>query len=33
MHIAIDIPDNIPGVIAQDQDPARGTLEALALEG
>lgn len=33
MHIAIDIPDNIQGVIAQDQDPARATLEALALEG
>ena len=33
MHIAIDIPDNIHGVIAQDQDPARATIEALALEG
>jgi hypothetical protein len=33
MHIALDIPDNIQGVIAQDQDPARATLEALALEG
>lgn len=33
MHIAIDIPDNIQGVIAQDQNPARATLEALALEG
>jgi hypothetical protein len=33
MHIAVDIPDNIPGVIAQDQDPARAALEALALEG
>jgi hypothetical protein len=33
MHIAIEIPDNIPGVIAQDRDPARATLEALALEG
>ena len=33
MHIAIDIPDTIPGVIAPEQDPARATLEALALEG
>jgi hypothetical protein len=33
MHIALDIPDNIEGVIAPDQDPARATLEALALEG
>lgn len=33
MHIAIDIPDNIAGVIAPDQDPARAALEALALEG
>ena len=29
MHIAIDIPDSIPGVIAPEQDPARATLEAL----
>jgi hypothetical protein len=33
MHIAIDIPDNIQGVIARNQDPVRATLEALALEG
>jgi hypothetical protein len=33
MHIAIDIPDSIPGLIAPEQDPARATLEALALEG
>ncbi|HYA19017.1 MAG TPA: UPF0175 family protein [Bryobacteraceae bacterium] len=33
MHIALDIPDNIAGVIAPDQDPARAALEALALEG
>lgn len=33
MHIAIDIPDTISGVIAPEQDPARATLEALALEG
>src|SRR5580698_10558607 len=33
MHIALDIPDNIAGVIAPDKDPARATLEALALEG
>ncbi len=33
MHIAIDIPDNIPNVIAPDQDPARAALEAMALEG
>jgi hypothetical protein len=33
MHIALDIPDTIPGVIAPDQDPERATLEALALEG
>ena len=33
MHIALDIPDDIAGVIASDQDPARATLEALALEG
>jgi hypothetical protein len=32
MHIALDIPDNIAGVIAHDQDPARAALEALALE-
>jgi len=33
MHITIDIPDTISGVIAPEQDPARATLEALALEG
>jgi hypothetical protein len=33
MHIAIDIPDNIAGVIAPEKDPARAALEALALEG
>jgi hypothetical protein len=33
MHIAIDIPDNIPNVVAPDQDPARAALEAMALEG
>jgi hypothetical protein len=33
MHIAIDIPDNIPNVIAPDQDPARAALEAMAIEG
>lgn len=33
MHIAIDIPDSISGVIANEQDPARAALEALALEG
>jgi hypothetical protein len=33
MHIALDIPDNIPNVVAADQDPARAALEALALEG
>jgi Uncharacterised protein family (UPF0175) len=33
VHIAIDIPDNIAGVIAPEQDPARAALEALALEG
>ena len=33
MHIALDIPDNIPNVVAPDQDPARAALEALALEG
>ena len=33
MHIAIDIPDNIPGVIAPEQNPAQAALEALALEG
>jgi hypothetical protein len=33
MHIAIDIPDTISGVIAPEQDPVRATLEALALEG
>ena len=33
MQIVIDIPDNIPGVIGQGQDPAQAALEALALEG
>ncbi len=33
MHIAFDIPDNIPNVVATDQDPARAALEALVLEG
>lgn len=33
MHIDIDIPDDIAGVIAPDQDPSRAALEALALEG
>jgi Uncharacterised protein family (UPF0175) len=33
MHIALDIPDNIPGVVAPDHDPARATLEAMALDG
>jgi Uncharacterised protein family (UPF0175) len=33
MHIGIDIPDDIAGVIAPDQDPSRAALEALALEG
>jgi hypothetical protein len=33
MHIALEIPDNIAGVIPPDQDPARAALEALALEG
>jgi hypothetical protein len=33
MHIALDIPDNIAGVIPPDQVPARAALEALALEG
>jgi hypothetical protein len=33
VHIAIDIPDSIAGVIASGQDPARATVEALALEG
>jgi hypothetical protein len=33
MHIDLDIPDTISGVIAPDQDPARAALEALALEG
>jgi hypothetical protein len=32
MHVTLDIPDNIPGVIASGQDPARAALEALALE-
>ena len=33
MHIALDIPDNIPNVVAPDQDLARAALEAMALEG
>ena len=33
MHIALDIPDNIPNVVAPDRDPARAALEAMALEG
>ena len=33
MHIALDIPDNIPNVVAFNQNPARAALEALALEG
>src|SRR5271170_6066658 len=33
MQIAIEIPDNIAGVIAPEEDPARAALEALALEG
>jgi hypothetical protein len=33
MHIALDIPDNIPNVVAPDQNPARAALEAMALEG
>lgn len=33
VHIALEIPDTIPGVIAPEQDPSRATLEALALEG
>jgi hypothetical protein len=33
MHIALDIPDTIPGVIAPDRNPARAALEAIALEG
>jgi hypothetical protein len=33
VHIGIDIPDNIVGVIAANQDPERAVLEALALEG
>ncbi len=33
MHIALDIPDNIPNVVAPNQDPARAALEAMALEG
>ena len=33
MHIALDIPDYIQGVIAPNADPARAALEALALEG
>lgn len=33
MHIALDIPDNIPNLVAPGQDPARAALEAMALEG
>ena len=33
MYVAPDIPDDIAGVIAPDQDPTRATIEALALEG
>jgi Uncharacterised protein family (UPF0175) len=33
VHITLDIPDNIPNVVAPDQDPARAALEAMALEG
>ncbi len=33
MHIALDIPDNIPNVVAPVQDPARAALQAMALEG
>ncbi len=33
MHIALDIPDDIRGVVAPGQDPARAVLEAMALEG
>jgi hypothetical protein len=33
MHIAFELPDNIAGMIAFDQDPARAALEAVALEG
>lgn len=33
MHIAVDIPDNVAGVIAPDRTPSRAVLEALALEG
>ena len=33
MQIALDIPDNISGVVAPGQDPARAALEAMALEG
>ena len=33
MHITVDIPDDIAGLIAPDQTPPRAVLEALALEG
>jgi hypothetical protein len=33
VHIGVDIPDNIVGVIAANQDHERAVLEALALEG
>lgn len=33
MQIAIEIPDNIAGMIAPDRAPARAALEAIALEG
>ncbi len=33
MHIELDIPDNITGVVAPGQDPGRAALEAMALEG
>jgi hypothetical protein len=33
MHIDIEIPDTVAGVIAPGEDPARAAIEALALEG
>jgi hypothetical protein len=33
VHIDIEVPDSVTGVIAPGPDPARATLEALALEG
>jgi hypothetical protein len=33
MHIALDIPDSIPNVVAPNEDPTRAALEAMALEG